>query len=573
MRGPTWHARIECGGMVLGAGFLVAPSTVLTCAHVVRARDAGITVSFPGRPDLPGVTASVAVDGGWAGGVTDPGDLAVLRLADQVPLCPAAFAPPGSEQGLPAPPLVAYGFPDGFPEGQLAEYRAVSATRIADQWLQLEAVTGHGQPLAPGFSGAALALKDGRVVGMVTQIAGEEGVRVARMLPTEVLARYWPGLRDRVPARVEYEHLARRLHGLVRRAEAAQLACAPEQLFVDAVGDFGPEVPPGGFPSLREAAAYVQWEVDEPAEALGRFADRLTHLLDGPACTPSVPDADTPTAGASTSTARAGAPATDWAPILVEIDRSGVGADQVTVSVSAYREGRRRPVARVRLDRAEMREYIQAGIEEAYDQLAFGAEELLAFVLPEDLLNLPVAQWPCRADDSTPLGCAAPVVVTDRSRLHGRLRHHLGKQWRKLARDPFAPLHRVGCGALEEPAGLRRRLREKDAGLAGFGAPPDAVPEQFKVSLNMPVPVLLWPRSGCAGSAGHTEPCAGTAFLDAVSPHVEGVAATELPHRIKELREEAAAEPERHWAHDVQLLWDDPRCFPEPAASLHSPVA
>jgi hypothetical protein len=337
-------------------------------------------------------------------------------------------------------------------------------------------------------------------------------------------------------------------------------------LFVVAVGDFGPEVPTCGFPSLREAAAYVQWEVDEPAEALARFADRLTHLLDGPTGTPAVPD---------TVTTMTATTATDWAPILVEIDRSGVGADQVTVSVSAYREGRRRPVARVRLDRAEMREYIQAGIEEAYDHLAFGAEELLAFVLPEDLLNLPVAQWPCRVDDSTPLGCAAPVVVTDRSRLRGRLRHHLGKQWRKLARDPFAPLHRVGCGTLEEPAGLRRRLREKDAGLAGFGAPPDAVPEHFKVSLNMPVPVLLWPRSGCAGSAGHTEPCAGTAFLDAVSPHVEGVAATELPHRIKELREEAeaAAEPERHWAHDVQLLWDDPRCFPEPAASLHSPVA
>ncbi len=35
---------------------------------------------------------------------------------------------------------------------------------------------------------------------------------------------------------------------------------------------------------------------------------------------------------------------------------------------------------------------------------------------------------------------------------------------------------------------------------------------------------------------------------------------------------EAAEVPEEHWARDVQLLWDDPRCFPEPAASLRSPV-
>lgn len=77
-------------------------------------------------------------------------------------------------------------------------YRAVRGPLIADEWVQLEAVAAHGQPLAGGFSGAAVAL-DGRVVGMVTQIAGEPEVRVGRMLPTQVLARYWPELGERVP--------------------------------------------------------------------------------------------------------------------------------------------------------------------------------------------------------------------------------------------------------------------------------------------------------------------------------------------------------------------------------------
>ncbi|MFF7751237.1 trypsin-like peptidase domain-containing protein [Streptomyces sp. NPDC007971] len=560
MRSAAWHARIEYGGAVAGAGFLVAPRTVLTCAHVVQDSEPGLlAVSFPNRPDLGVLPAVVAVDGGWAGGATDPGDLAVLELACEVPLAPARFAPPGDGPGPALPVLVAYGFPQGYDEGQLAQYRAVSTTRIAGQWVQLEATTAHGQPLTHGFSGAAATLPDGRVAGMVAQVAGEHGVRVARMLPTEVLARHWPGLGELVPACDGDKDPTRRLYALVRRAEAAGPVCSPDQLFVDAVGDFGPELPPGGFGSLREAVGYVQFEVEQPAEALARFADRLTELLDGPA---------EPVAAA--------APAPAWAPILVEIDRSGAGADQVTVAVSAYRDGRPRPIGTVRLPRAEVREHVQRGIDRAFRQLAPDAEELLTFVLPRDLLNLPVAHWACSADDSTPLGCAHPVVVADRSRHHSaRLRHQLGKQWHHLTKGPGTALHRIDCGTPERPLGLRKRLREQEAGLAAFGAPPDAAPQHFEVGLNMPVPVLLWPHTGCADAAGHSAPCPGTAFLDALTPCVEGVSPAELPRHIQALREEAEAdeEPERHWARNLQLLWDDPRCFPEPATSLHSPVA
>ncbi|MGV9418689.1 VMAP-C domain-containing protein [Streptomyces sp. NPDC003674] len=568
MRGQAWHARIECGGAVLGAGFLVAPSKVLTCAHVVAGGSAGdLTVSFPGRRDLAGVPATVAVHGGWAGGDTDPGDLAVLELAREVGLHPAGFAPPGAEQGLPAPPLEAYGFPEGYDgDGQIAEYRAVSAQRIADEWVQLEAVTGHGQPLRHGFSGAAVTLKDGRVVGMVVQMAAEPDVRVARMLPTEVMARYWPGLGELLPppaggpdpAAGAYE-LVRRLDELVRLAEIEKLECRPDQLFVDAVGGFGPEPPPGGFASLRAAADYVRWEVPEPAEALARFAARLTELLDGPA----------------RPAGRAAGPA-GWAPILVEIDRSGAGQDQVTVAVSAYRQGQRRPVGTVRLTRAEVLRHVQRSIDEAFTHLAPDAEELLTFVLPRDWLDLPVAHWACSADDPTPLGCAHPVVVTEGARYRSnRLRHRLGKKWQRLSAGSAAALHRVDCGTLAQPFGVRKRLRDSDADLAGFAGPPGAVPESFRLGLYMPVPILLWSRSGCGGGAGHDDaPCPGGAFLDALAARLEGVPPAELPRHVQELREEALADddPGRHWARDIQLLWDDPRCFPDPTASLHSPV-
>lgn len=563
MSDAAWHARIACGNEV-GAGFLVSPRRVVTCAHVVRWSDtSAVTVSFPNSRELSPLPATVAVHGGWSGGAADPGDLAVLELDHEVPLTPVEFAPPGAELGDPAPTLVAYGFPRGYDEGMLARYQALPGALVSDEWRQLEAVTAHGQPLAAGFSGAAVTLADGRVVGMVAAVASARDIRVGRMLPTQVIARYWPELGERVPTPDHDPDAVRRLYTLVRRAVAKGLECDANRLYVDAVGPFGPPLPEGGFASLGAAAGYVQWEVPG-AEAVTRFADRLQRLL-APPCPQS--------AAAATASATATSPS--WSPILVEIEHSGAGSDQVTVEVSAYREGHRRRVSARRLARGAVRAYVQEQIDEAFTQLAPDAEELITFVLPREWLNEPVARWECGAEDSTPLGCAYPLVVVDRSRHRsGRLRHQLAKKWLKLDARSETRLHRVRCGSAERPPSLRKRLRDADADLAGFSFPPSAARPYFEVGLNTPVPVLLWPRSGCA-DAGHEGPCSGAAFLDALTASVAGTPPIELPRRVRELRETADADddPERHWAKDVQLLWDDPRCFPEPAAGLHSPVA
>ncbi|MFI1352653.1 trypsin-like peptidase domain-containing protein [Streptomyces sp. NPDC020898] len=558
MSNAAWHTRIVCGNEV-GAGFLVSARQVLTCAHVVwRSDTSAVTVSFPHCKELGEVSATVAVRGGWAGGAADPGDLALLELDREIPLAPAVFAPPGAEHGSPSPELVAYGFPRGYDEGMLAQYRAVSGTLIADEWVQLEATTPHGQALEPGFSGAAVTLPDGRVVGMVSAVAGAKGVRVGRMLPTRVMARYWPELGSLVPPPGHHPDTVSRLCALARRAEAAGLDVDPNRLYVDAVGPFGPPLPDGGFPRLWWAAQYVQWEVTAP-EAVTRFADRLAELL----------------AQREEPANRPHSPAPGWSPILVEIDHSGAGGDQVTVEVSAYRDGQRRPVGTRRLPRAVVRSYVQEHIDQAFTQLAPGADELVAFVLPREWLNEPVAHWECGVEDSTPLGCAYPLVVADRSRHRsGAARHRLAKKWQRLDAAPGTALHRVECGTQENPAGLRKRLREDDAGLAGFAAPPGVGRPHFEAGLNAPVPVLLWARTGCPGS-DHDGPCSGTAFLDGLSAFVAGLPPSELPRHIMELREtaDAADASDEHWAKDVQLLWDDPRCFPDPAPSLHSPLA
>ncbi|CAM5380269.1 Serine protease OS=Streptomyces alboniger OX=132473 GN=CP975_30500 PE=4 SV=1 [Streptomyces alboniger] len=147
----------------------MSPSKVLTCAHVVRGQSTGLTVTFTERPGSPAVPARVVAHGGWVGG-GHLGDLAVLELDQEMPIAPAALAPVGTAHGVTAPrKLVVYGFPVGFDEGTLAEYRITAPQLINREWIQLEAWQPGGQPLAPGFSGSAVTLVDtGEVVGMVT---------------------------------------------------------------------------------------------------------------------------------------------------------------------------------------------------------------------------------------------------------------------------------------------------------------------------------------------------------------------------------------------------------------------
>ncbi|WP_030684824.1 trypsin-like peptidase domain-containing protein [Streptomyces sp. NRRL B-1347] len=581
MSSASWHARVECGRET-GAGFLVSERHVLTCAHVVRdSVGAQVAVAFPHRGDLGAVAAEVTARGGWEGH-TDPGDLAVLELDRPVPIAPAGFAAPDDAYAEPRPRLVAYGFPRGYEEGTIAEYRATAAQLIADEWIQLEAWSAHGQPLAPGFSGAAVALADsGLVVGMVSAAAGAAGVRTGRMLPAQVMARYWPRIAELIPARARHGTDPARLRDLVDRAEkaGAALACAPERLYLDAVGPLGPPAPPGGFATLWSAAWYVLSEVEVPGAAR-RLTERLQELVETPepvraAATPAdaarVPG-PAPVGSAASAPAR---PRPAWSPILVELARSGAGDDQVLVEVSACRDGRRHPVGSRTLARGRVRAYVQELIEEAFGRLPLDAAELIAFVLPREWLNEPVAHWARSADDPTPLGCSYPLVVTDRARRAGGLRHQLARKWERLDGKATTAVHRVECAAGEAPNKLRFRLRHDEADLAGFAAPPRSprLGPHFEVSLNAPAPVLLWPRAGCEHDGGD---CTGAAFLDQLAAHLSRLPPAELPRHVLEFREaaDAADEPDRHWARDIQLLWDDPRCFPDAApAPLRSPVA
>ncbi|WP_308216312.1 hypothetical protein [Streptomyces ortus] len=233
---------------------------------------------------------------------------------------------------------------------------------------------------------------------------------------------------------------------------------------------------------------------------------------------------------------------------------------------------RRLPVDRVR-------PYTLERIDEAYRELEVGARELLAFVLPRRWLNTDVAHWQRSADDDSPLGTFAPLVVLDLERRRsGGLQHKLRQKWQYLDERPTARLHRIDCWSVgQDQVKLTIGLR-RDADMVGFATPPraDRVRRLFQASLNAAVPVMLWPRTGCRGEhrCGESVDCRGSEFLDRLAAHLANLPPRELPRHIHELREAAYASdaPEPHWAYDLALLWEDPECLPDPAGYLHNPV-
>ncbi|MFF3482153.1 trypsin-like peptidase domain-containing protein [Streptomyces sp. NPDC002701] len=617
MTSASWHARISCGRDT-GAGFLVTERHVLTCAHVVARNDTEtVAVSFAhgGHEDVP---ARVVAHGGWTGRETDPGDLAVLELDRPVPMRPAEFAAPADAYGDPPRRLLAYGFPKRYDEGTLAEYRATADQLIAGEWVQLEAWAAHGQPLVPGFSGAAVTLADtGRVVGMVSAAARSPEVRNGRMLPAQVMARYWPRLADLIPTPGHTREQKERLRHLLEQVEtpsgtapsgtapsgsalsgargtarpaptapqphpvhhpsAPTQGYSPERLYSDAVGPLGPPLP-HGFTSLWDAAWYLVSEVPDPAAA-ARFTERLADFVDDhrtraalrawPAA-PLSRRPDPPAPRGATHT---------WSPILVEIAPSGSGDGHFLVEVSAYNGRHRRVVGSRRLPVDRVRPYALERIDEAYHELEPGARELLAFVLPRRWLNADVAHWKRSADDDSPLGSFAPLVVMDLERRRsGGLQHKLRQKWQYLDARPTARLHRIDCWSVgQDQVKLTIGLR-RDADMVGFGTPPraDSVRRLFQASLNAAVPVMLWPRTGCRGEhrCGESADCRGAAFLDRLADHLASLPPRELPLYVHELRETAYASdaPEPHWAYDLALLWEDPECLPDPVGYLHNPV-
>ncbi|MET9951944.1 trypsin-like peptidase domain-containing protein [Streptomyces sp. NPDC006339] len=296
MPSSAWHARVDHAGEVLGSAFLVAPGTLLTCAHVVADLDR-VSVRFPGAQGLGELPARVAVRGPWGGSPTDPGDVAVLALERPVDVAPARFArPEGLREVCEPPRLVAYGFPEGYEtEGAQAELRmTLPGQLIQDEWSQVECLAGHGQRPSHGFSGAAaVRADDGTVVGMIA--AYDPTAPNARIIPARVLARHVPALAELVDTpgcsaeekrwlrelveRAERTERIERAGGTERAGPAGATRLPLERLLRAAVGPLAPLPPPAAHAGLWPCVWYLITE-SRPADDRVPLAELAVRLAD-----------------------------------------------------------------------------------------------------------------------------------------------------------------------------------------------------------------------------------------------------------------------------------------------------
>jgi hypothetical protein len=207
---PRSLARIRSPDGAVGAGFLVGPRLVLTCAHVVgdgRAAEppeSPVSLDFPTAPHAPPLEATVA-DGAWVPIDADErGDVALLRLSHEPP---AGTPPPPLRR---PPTLMDHPFRvEGFPAGGVQDAWATGVIRGATgpgrQWVQIEDVKVTGRPVEAGFSGAPVwDVAVGAVVGMVVADDTLREAKVAFMIPTAVLASLVPGLETAIGWRLRF---------------------------------------------------------------------------------------------------------------------------------------------------------------------------------------------------------------------------------------------------------------------------------------------------------------------------------------------------------------------------------
>ncbi|MFF9012290.1 trypsin-like peptidase domain-containing protein [Streptomyces sp. NPDC014870] len=609
---PAWHVRIEHEGVVSGSGFLVGEDRILTCAHVVQGLDRS-AVSFPGAPGLGVLQARVAERGAWAGRGTDPGDVAVLALDGPAPVAPAAFAEREEPLGAGEPArLVAYGFPHGYgEEGAQTELRVThDRLLIGGEWSQVEFWKAYGQEPSHGFSGAAAMRADsGEVVGMISSY--DPVTRNGRMIPARVLARHVPALAERVPTPGYPAEEKRRLRELVDRVGTPPWPV--DRLMSIATGSLGIAPYATRSSGLWESVWYLLTETSpRPGHLpLAALTLRLADLVDDPALGRDLrvwsrehrarnQDGPDRNGTQARGTERCGAPDPDephrqspaavrndgphaplraapppWAPILVEIRRSGADRGTVIAEVSVYRDGDRLLVNEKRLTTVHLRSWVLDRIDEAYDEIGEG-RPLIAFALPRDWLNRPVDLWTRSKGKEAPLGCTSPVVVMDHDRRgKARLQFQLKRMWEELDRQDGSPLHRVACSSTQRGPQLSVLLQDI-RGPVGFARPPKTARDRelHGAALNAPAPIVMWPRTSCPPGGPCSGSCAGSGFLNRIAERISRLAPTELPELVFRLRKEAFLHegPEPHWAAELSLVWEDPRRFPEIRPMRRSPV-
>ncbi len=209
-----------------------------------------------------------------------------------------------------------------------------------------------------------------------------------------------------------------------------------------------------------------------------------------------------------------------------------------------------------------------AGLESAVRGIVQTAEvdwraddrpDRIEFILPFDLLNLPVERWRKEADPDIPLFLRYAVVVRSLDRFRDPSWHPEWRaRWNALWRSPRQAHYRF---SEDHPYRLKESIvfDSQVVALVLSEPPTDQSRNglhQLKVAIRNGVPIVIW----------HRDSSPGITFRRVIEEEIrwgDGVSA--MPEFARRLRASAVmADDERtEIGKDLVLLWDDPLCLPE----------
>jgi WD40 repeat protein len=289
----------DAKGDVVGAGFLIGPRHLVTCAHVVAAAvgrpgdrsfptNAEVRLDFPlVEPDEEVLAKVVAWR--WHEGRTGL-DVAGLEVVGELPDSARPVRMVDASEVW-EHPFRTFGYPSRRNDGVWSTGRLLAPQ--AGGLVQMETPTEAGYRVGAGFSGAPVWDDDlGAVVGMAVAADRDPGVRAAYLLPARILTREWPDLAPSTVPPCPYRGLSafREEDAPLFFGRAALADELVEQLqerpLVAVVGPSGVGksslVFAGAIPRIRRLAGWgtVDLRPTSGASPLAALASRLLPLLE-----------------------------------------------------------------------------------------------------------------------------------------------------------------------------------------------------------------------------------------------------------------------------------------------------
>ncbi|KUO15908.1 VMAP-C domain-containing protein [Streptomyces dysideae] len=200
----------------------------------------------------------------------------------------------------------------------------------------------------------------------------------------------------------------------------------------------------------------------------------------------------------------------------------------------------------------------------------------IEFMLPRELINLPVEQWPVSESVSgpeQPLGCLYPVVVRDQDRQRDPdVRRLWEAKWRRLRHEHLDASSSLLFDAGRSDADRRDLVPRMQpalcvlfAGTATWDERGNRLQEHLEVALESGVPIMLWDRRGGIESTHF--------FRESLAPELaDERGRARLPHTILDLRRRTAELDDTYRFAGLALLWDDPERSPVQAGGFQAPM-